>query len=317
LLAAIMSQLVLITPRSLTGKREPVLDQLEARGFELRFAKPGQVPTEEQLLDLVPGCVGWLAGIEPISERVLRAATKLRVISRNGTGTDNIPLGLAKDLGIRIERAEAANARGVAELSIALMFASLRNIPELDHLLRRGVWQRRSGIEIANRLVVVIGCGAVGRLVVQMALGLGAQAAAYDLFPNHTFAPAGNDRFRWISFAEAIETGDLISLHCPPLEDRTPLLSASVIGRLKEGCCLVNTARSTLVNEAAVLEALENGKLRAYATDVFGVEPPEAGSPLLTHPRVIVTPHIGGFTEESVQRAAQAAVDNLLSALTN
>jgi D-3-phosphoglycerate dehydrogenase / 2-oxoglutarate reductase len=312
-----MSQLVLITPRSLTVKREPVLGQLEARGFELIFAEPGQVPTEEQLLELVPDCVGWIAGIEPISERVLRAATKLRVISRNGTGTDNIPLGLAKDLGIRIERAEAANARGVAELSIAFMFAALRNIPELDHLLRSGVWQRRSGIEIANRLVVVIGCGAVGRLVVQMALGLGAHTAAYDPFPSHSFAPAGDGRFRWISFEEAIETGDLISLHCPPLENRTPLLSASVMGRLKDGCCLVNTARSTLVDEAAVLDTLENGKLRAYATDVFDAEPPEAGSPLLTHPKVIVTPHIGGFTEESVQRAAQAAVDNLLSALTS
>src|ERR1700732_1050034 len=117
-----MSRRVLITPRSLTEKREPVLGLLEAAGFELIFASPGQVPTEEQLLELLPECVGWIAGVEPISERVLRAATKLRVISRNGTGTDNIPLSVAKDLGIRIERAEGANARGVAGFSIAFMF---------------------------------------------------------------------------------------------------------------------------------------------------------------------------------------------------
>ena len=310
-----MSRRVLISPRSLTEKREPILGLLEAAGFELIFANPGQAPSEEQLLELLPGCVGWIAGVEPISERVLRAATKLRVISRNGTGTDNIPLGVAKELGIRIERAEGANARGVAELSIALMFAALRNIPELHHALRGGQWQRRGGIEISDRLVVLIGCGAVGRLVVQMALGLGARAAAYDPFPNYSFRPAGDGRFRWISFEEAIRTGEVISLHCPPLEDGAPLFSRSVLERLKAGCCLVNTARATLIDEAAVLDSLENGRLRAYATDVFDPEPPPAGSTLLAHPRVIATPHIGGFTEESVRRAAEAAVHNLLAVL--
>jgi D-3-phosphoglycerate dehydrogenase len=155
-----------------------VLELLEASGFELIFASPGLIPTEEQLLHLLPDCVGWIAGVEPISERVPRAATKLRVISRNGTGTDNIPLGLAKELGIRVERADGANARGVAELSIALIFAALRNIPELNHALKHDRWQRRIGIEIFDRLVVLIGCGAVGRLVIQMALGLGARTAA-------------------------------------------------------------------------------------------------------------------------------------------
>jgi D-3-phosphoglycerate dehydrogenase len=310
-----MSRRVLISPRSLTEKREPVLGLLEAAGFELIFANPGRAPSEEQLLELLPGCVGWIAGVEPISERVLRAATKLRVISRNGTGTDNIPLGVAKELGIRIERAEGANARGVAELSIALMFAALRNIPELHHALRGGQWQRRGGIEISDRLVVLIGCGAVGRLVVQMALGLGARTAAYDPFPNYSFTPVGDGRFQWISFDEAIRTGEVISLHCPPLEDGAPLFSRSVLERLKEGCCLVNTARATLIDEAAVLDSLENSRLRAYATDVFDPEPPPAGSPLLAHPRVIATPHIGGFTEESVRRATEAAVHNLLAIL--
>jgi D-3-phosphoglycerate dehydrogenase / 2-oxoglutarate reductase len=311
-----MSQRVLITPRSLTAKREAVLGLLEASGFELIFASPGLIPTEEQLLHLLPDCVGWIAGVEPISERVLRAATKLRVISRNGTGTDNIPLGLAKELGIRVERADGANARGVAELSIALIFAALRNIPELNHALKHDQWQRRIGIEIFDRLVVLIGCGAVGRMVIQMALGLGARTAAYDPFPNHTFAPAGPGEFRWISFDEAIGTADVISLHCPPLENGLPLFSRSVLDRLKQGCCLINTARANLVDESAVLDSLENGRLRAYATDVFDPEPPLAGSPLLAHRRVIATPHLGGFTEESVRRATEAAVHNLLAALT-
>jgi D-3-phosphoglycerate dehydrogenase len=148
-----------------------------------------------------------------------------------------------------------------------------------------------------------------------MALGLGARSAAYDPFPNYSFMPADDGRFRWISFEEAIRTGEIISLHCPPLEDGVPLFSRSVLERIKDGCCLVNTARATLIDEAAVLDSLENGRLRAYATDVFDPEPPPAGSPLLAHPRVIATPHIGGFTEESVRRATEAAVHNLLAIL--
>ena len=263
----------------------------------------------------MPGCVGWIAGVEPISERVLRAATKLRVISRNGTGTDNIPLGVAKELGIRIERAEGANARGVAELSIALMFAALRNIPELHHALRGGQWQRRGGIEISDRLVVLIGCGAVGRLVVQMALGLGARTAAYDPFPNHSFTPAGTAGFDGSHLRKRSVPATSSVCIALPWKTVLPLFSRSVLERLKEGCCLVNTARATLVDEAAVLDSLENGRLAGLCDRCLRSRTAAAGSPLLAHPRVIATPHIGGFTEESVRRATEAAVHNLLAIL--
>jgi D-3-phosphoglycerate dehydrogenase / 2-oxoglutarate reductase len=107
-----------------------------------------------------------------------------------------------------------------------------------------------------------------------------------------------------------------VSLHCPPRADGKPLLDQPAVQRLKVGCCLINTARAKLVDEAAVLQALESGMLRAYATDVFDPEPPPPSSPLLKHERVIATPHISGFTQESVSRATLVAVENLLQALS-
>lgn len=305
---------ILITPRALTREGDPALELLRTAGYELVFAPAGETPSEETLLRLVPGCVGWLAGVEPVSERVLRHATDLRAISRNGTGVDNLPLVAARQAGVRVLRAEGANARGVAELTIALALAALRHLPETSAALKGGRWHRRGGLEIEDRGFVLIGCGAVGRIVVRLALGLGARAAAFDPFPDLAFAPGVN--FSWLSsLEEALAAADVLSLHCPPPPDGRPLLDQGQFEHLKPGACLVNTARAGLVDEAAALRALEDGRLRCYATDVFTTEPP-APSALLAHERVIATPHLGGFTQESISRATLAAVENLLTALT-
>ena len=117
-----------------------------------------------------------------------------------------------------------------------------------------------------------------------------------------------------MSQEEVLARADILSLHCPPLPAGRPFINRKALGSLKDGSCLVNTARGSLVDESAVIEALDSGKLSSYATDVFQTEPPDPTSPLLTHERVIVSPHIGASTEESIQRATRKAVENLLSA---
>ncbi|MEY4696289.1 MAG: hypothetical protein RIT14_717, partial [Pseudomonadota bacterium] len=252
---------------------------------------------------------GWLAGVEPISPAVLAAAKGLRVISRNGTGVDNIDLAVAGEHGIKVERAMGANARGVAELAITLMLSAFRSVPWSDAHLRRGDWQRRIGIEAQGRTLAVIGCGAIGREVADLALGLGMWVVGYDPFPSNSFARPG---FRFAPLEEALTSADAISLHCPP--GAAPILDEAMIARLKRGVVVVNTARAELVDDAALLAALESGQIGGLATDVFRTEPPEP-SALLAHPRVIQTPHAGGFTEESVDRATRVAVENLLKVL--
>ncbi len=303
---------VLITPRSLTRDPPAALKGLVDDGYTLVFSRPGETPDEAALLELLPGCVGWLAGVEPVSPRVLEAATQLRAISRNGTGSDNLPLETAERLGIKVLRAGGANARGVAELALGLLLAASRHLPEQSAALKAGIWQRRPGVEIENRTLGLIGGGAVGRKVAAFALALDARVRVFDPYPDAGFMPAGD--FAWSSQDEVLAAAEMLSLHCPMPADGKPVLDAAAIDRLPAGCHVVNTARAGLVDEAAMLAALERDHVRVYATDVFAVEPP-APSALLAHPRVIATPHIGGLTAESVHRATIAAVDNLRRAL--
>jgi D-3-phosphoglycerate dehydrogenase len=304
-----MSSKIAVTPRSLSGVGHPALGRLVDNGFEIVFPAPGRTPSEEDLLRSIPECVGWLAGVEPISMRVLDAARELRVISRNGTGVDNIDVGEANARGIAVERAMGANARGVAELTIGLLLAAFRHIPWSHVQLQRGEWRRRTGREAKGRCLGVIGCGAIGREVADLALGLGMTVKGYDPFPTNSFARPG---FSFETLEACLTTVDAVSFHCPPGE--RALLDADMIGRMREGVVVVNTARAELIDETAMADALGRGHVSALATDVFRKEPPDL-SPLLAHESVILTPHAGGLTDESIERATMVAVDNLLKVL--
>jgi len=301
---------ILVTPRSLSKNGHPALDDLRNAGYEVVYASPGRQPSEEELKEILPECCGYLAGVEPVSGEVLRSCHGLKVISRNGVGIDNVDLAAAEDAGIRVEKAAGTNSRGVAELAITLMLSAVRSIPLSSSRLKAGGWDRRKGFEVEGRTLGLIGCGMIGKYTAKMALGLDMKVKAYDLYPDESFNPSPD--FSYDSVEEIFELSDIISLHCPPADK--PLIDASAISMMKDGVLLVNTARAGLVDEAAVLEALELGKLFGYATDVFSKEPPEP-SELIAHENVVTTPHIGGFTTESVDRATQVAVDNLLKVL--
>jgi D-3-phosphoglycerate dehydrogenase / 2-oxoglutarate reductase len=304
---------ILVTPRSLTETgldNVPELKPLRASGYQLVAAPAGRVPTEEELLELVSGCVGWLAGVERIGARVLEVAKDLRVISRNGAGTDAIDLEAAERAGVRVERAAGANAQGVAELALALALSALRNVPWSAAALRSGGWRRWQGRELQDCTVGVVELGAIGRRLAGLFDSLGSRVIAYD-----PFAPAErNARISLVDLPELLASSDVVSLHAPPPADGRSLLDAARMAAIARGAVLVNTARSALGDDEAVLAALEDGTLAAYAVDAFDSEPPEL-TPLLQHERVLATPHIGGYTTGSVRRATTIAVENLLAVL--
>lgn len=304
---------ILITPRSLTSGHHPVVERMQSAGCEVICSSEGKQPDEEELLRLLPGCVGYLAGVEPVSARVLEAAKDLKVISRNGVGADNIDLGAAKRLGIVVCTANGANARGVAELTMAHLLALTRWIPFSDKGIKGGGWERRRGIELNGRTIGLIGCGNIGRLVAQFALGVDMKVLAYDVVPDSSFNPSAD--FRFTSLDDVIRRADVISLHCPALADAKPLIDQAAFAKMKKGVFLINTARAGLIDTAALFDALQSGQVAGAALDVFKTEPPAPDDPLVFHDRVIVSPHIGGFTDESVGRAAEVAADNLLAEL--
>lgn len=307
-----MLERILVTPRSLTREGHPALRRLEAAGYELVFCSPCRHPTETELLLLLPGCVGYLCGVERVSERALRAADRLRVISRNGAGVDNIDVAVARHLGIAVCKAVGANARGVAELALAHILALARWVPFSDKSIKAGGWERRKGLELVGKTLGLVGCGHVGRLVSKLALGFEMKVLAYDVKPDGSFTPSPD--FRYAPLGEVLEKSDVISLHCPGPPGGKPLIDAAVLARMKRGALLVNTARADLVDSGALAAALQSGQVAGAATDVFGSEPPK-DDPLVPSDRVVATPHLGGFTEESVDRAVQIAVDNLLAEL--
>ncbi len=304
---------VLITPRSVTAAgldsvRE--LEPLRERGWELVSGPAGRLPTEAELLDLVPDVDGWLAGVEVISATVLQHAPRLKVISRNGVGADAVDIAAAESAGITVALARGANSRGVAELAILLILAALRDLPRANSAMKSGEWTRSLGREMPDITVGLVGFGAVGRLVAGFAGALGATVVAFDPFASIDAASGAEG----VPLDEVFARADVVSLHSPPAADGSPIVTADRLASMRHGSALVNTARAGLVDPVAVLACLTSGQLAAYAVDAFETEPPEL-TPLLAHPSTILTPHLGGYTAASVRRATEQAVANLIATL--
>lgn len=303
---------VLVTPRSLSKEYHASLQPLVDAGLEIITPSPGLTPSPEQLKASLPGCVGWLAGIEPVSEDIIDHGTDLKIISRNGSGVDNLPINYLRAKGIDLKTAAGSNARGVAELALALMLSVLRNIPQCDQGIRKGDWPRVRGRELSNLTIGVVGLGAIGRTACQLCLSLGSDVIAHDPFV--TDLPQALTKVKLSDLDSLFSVADIVTFHCPAPADNKPLLGQAELATAKNGLIIINTARAGLIDNEAVLAGLNTGRIFGLATDVFESEPPEL-TPLLLHPRVVSTSHIGALTDESVQRSTDAAVSNILEAL--
>lgn len=303
---------VIVTPRSLSKEGHPLLDRIREAGYETIFPSPGAQPTAAQLAGCIGEAAGYLAGVEKIDAALLGAATHLRVISRNGTGIDNIDIEKAKAMGIVVRRAGGANARGVAELAFGHILSAARGIPFASAELKAGRWTRKKGFELEGKTLGVVGCGKIGKLVSSFALAFGMKVLACDPYPDARFRPSPH--FAYAALEQVLADSDIVTLHCPPRDDGKPVLGRDTIALMRRGAVLVNTARESLVDKTALFAALDSGELAVYTVDAFDTEPPE-NEEIQRHPAVIATPHIGGFTDESIDRAAEAAIDNLLEEL--
>lgn len=302
---------VLVTPRSLTGRGDantPELEPLRARGWQIVFGPSGRLPTSDELGELVADADGWLCGVERVTAETLARATSLRVIARNGVGADAIDHEAAAARGIRIALAPGANANGVAELAVGHMLSALRGIPASHAALRSGGWSRQLGRELADCTVGIVGLGAIGRRVAQLVSGFGAVVVASDPYADSAASPV-----ELVVLTELFSRSDVISLHAPGSADG-PLVDGALLQAVRPGAVLVNTARSSLIDAAAVLAVLESGQLSAYCVDAFDQEPPVLDD-LLRHPRTVLTAHLGGFTDASVRRATERAVESIVAAL--
>lgn len=240
---------------------------------------------------------------EPIIDAAA-AAGRLKLVIRGGVGVDNIDVAYAEEHGIRVRNTPAASSRSVAELALGHMFALARYIAIANHTMRQGEWNKKKyeGIELGGKTLGIIGYGRIGRALAEMAQALGMKVIAADPFVQ---AP------EIVSQAELLAQADFISLHVPAAKGEPPLINAETLAQMKDGAYLVNTSRGALIDEAALLAALDSGKIAGAALDVYAEEPTK-NEALCQHPRVSVTPHIGGSTQEAQARIGDEIVSHIL-----
>lgn len=249
-----------------------------------------------------------------MTREVFERGRLLRVVGRSGVGLDNIDLAAAEERGVRVVYAPGASAISVAELTIALLFALLRSLPEADRSTRAGRWERARfvGAEAHGKTLGVVGFGNIGRAVARRGAALGMRVLYADPLGPRPSAPEVPAEEAGLT--ELLERSDIVTVHVPLRDETRGLIGAEAIGRMRRGAFLINTARGGIVDEAALLAALRSGHIAGAGLDVFESEPP-AGSPLLAEPGVIALPHIGASTREAQERVGVEVARRVVAAL--
>ncbi|MGU3493356.1 hydroxyacid dehydrogenase [Xanthobacteraceae bacterium A53D] len=298
----------------------PVAPEGEAmlRAAGITYISTAPYPPTADVIALLAECQAdaiIVRTVEHITAEVLKASPKLKLVHKHGAGTNDIDVAAAKVLGIPVCAAVGANAHSVAEHALALMFALIKDIRGQDAFVRAGKWAPKAynGHELRGRLLGLVGMGLIGRSLARMASAVGMSVQAYDPFaPDEVFGP---DCTRAPDLDALLANADIISLHCPLTEDTRNLINARTLGLMKPTALIINTARGEVIDEPALTEALKAGTIAGAGLDTFSPEPPAADNPLWQLDNVVVSPHIGGVTEEARREVSLMACGNTIAFL--
>ena len=266
----------------------------------------------EEIIDRYDGIV--IRSATKMTAELIERATRLKVIGRAGVGVDNVDVPAATRHGIVVANAPESTVVSAAEHAIALLLALARNVPQAHAALKDGRWERSKwgGVEVADKTLAVLGFGRIGQYVARAALGLGMKVVAYDPF-------VGKERFKELGVGrvetidEALPQADFVTLHMPLIPETRRSINAAVFAKMKDGVRIVNAARGELIDDDALIAAVESGKVAGAALDVFAKEPYDG--PLLHVPNIIVTPHLAASTDEAQDRAGEIVAQQVAAAL--
>jgi phosphoglycerate dehydrogenase-like enzyme len=282
---------------------------LAKAGFEV-VRERGPLP-ESRMLELAGQFDAYLCGDDAFTRAVIeKSLPRLKVISKYGIGLDKIDVAAATELKVPVLFTPGVNHTTVAEHTFALLLATARNLVTEANHVAAGRWTRITGSELCGKTLAIIGFGRIGKEVAIRARAFGIKVLGYDLYWDEDFA-RWHDVERVQDLDTLLSRSDIVSLHVNLTPQTKHLLNGQNLSRLRKGAIIVNCARGELVEVEGLVAALKSGHLRGYAADVLDQEPPPADHPLLGLPNVILTPHIGSRTNESVQRQASCAVENL------
>lgn len=280
--------------------------------FEVVYT--GKTPDENAIASLCERHqpVAIIVRYGKVPARVMDASKSLRVISKHGSGIDTIDSKAAAARGIAVKAAVGVNADAVAEHAWALILACAKNVVALDGRMRAGYWDKAThkSLELKGKTLGVVGIGAIGRRVAELGVAFGMQVVAFD--PVAKAAPAG---VTLVALDDLLARAHVVSLNCPLTEDNRHMINRASLGGMRDGAVLVNTGRGGLIDEPALLEALASGKLRAAGLDAFATEPLVGEHHFRTVPNVVLSPHIGGVSEDAYVNMGTAAARNVLAVL--
>jgi D-3-phosphoglycerate dehydrogenase / 2-oxoglutarate reductase len=290
------------------------------RAADIVSIATGPYPKKEEVIALLTKHQAdaiIVRSVDRIDEPIMRASPRLKVVAKHGVGTNDIDLTAAKRLGLPVLAATGCNAHSVAEHALALILALIKDLRQQDAFVRSGGWEKKSyqGHELRGRKLGLVGLGMIGRALASMVVPIGMTVQAYDPFaPPEAFEP---NLTRATDLDVLLAESDVISLHCPLTDQTRNLIGARELERMKPTALLVNTARGEVVDEPALVKALESGTIAGAGLDSFASEPPAADNPLWKLPNVIVSPHVAGVTEEARREVSLQTVRNVLAFLRN
>lgn len=299
---------VLITPRSYGKSNPDLFTQLEGLGFEIVRNDTGAILSEEAMCEKIADCEALILGVDPCNANVLAHAPKLKAIARYGVGLDNVDVAECERRGIVLTRTVGANSNAVADFAFALMLAVARKVVQIDGRCRNKDWGKETGIDIFGRTLGIIGLGAVGKCVARRAAGFDMKILAYDPYLDRDFAAKYG--IQQASVEEICSLCDVITLHCLLNDDTRNLINRERLALMKKDAILINTARGELVDEAALLEALEAKRIYGAGLDVFCAEPP-SDERWYSLANVVLGSHTSSSTAGTTNCMGQMCVDAL------
>jgi D-3-phosphoglycerate dehydrogenase len=304
---------ILITTTSFQDTPGRHHDLLPADQFEIDRAR-GPLP-EAEILRLVGQHDAIICGDDAFTKQVLqKCLPKLRVLSKYGIGVDKIDIPAATELKIPVTFCPGVNHVTVAEHTFGLLLSLTRLIPPQDALIKKGEWKRSTGRELAGKTMGILGLGRIGKEVAKRAKAFDMNVCAFDLYWDDAFAKQYGVE-RKSTGEDVLKSSEVVSLHMNLTDENKEWLNASRISGMKRGAYLLNCARGGLVHQGDIAAALKSGQLGGYGADVVEPEPIEKSNPLLGAPNVVLTPHTGSRTYESVERQALMAAENMIRVL--
>lgn len=308
-----MALKVLVTPRSFAKLDEEPIKRLEEAGIEIIRNPYGRILTKEEMKQFVSDVDGIIIGVDPLDKEVIDCAPKLKVISKYGVGTDNIDVAYAKEKNIPLSITQGANTDAVAEYTIALMLSVARKVVQIDNECRNLNWDKITTIDMNKKTLGLIGMGQIGKTVAKCLSGFKMDTIAYDLYHDEEFAEKYGVTYV-TSIDEVLQQADFISLHLPLNEGTKNIIGEREFDVMKKEAVLVNTARGGLIDENALLHALENDKIWGAGIDVFEEEPP-SNKKLLTQNNIVIGSHCAASTKQAVINMGRMATDNIIHSL--